>query len=117
MIKVINGFYDADKRRIIEKDELLDVDEKKAKKLIALGLAVEIKEPEKPKKVSKKQEECMADFDILTAVKSALGLQGNNYFDDTLKFYIEEVKQTSIRTAINLPTSVQVSGNLGLKRV
>ena len=35
----------------------------------------------------------MADFDILTAVKSALGLQGNNYFDDTLKFYIEEVKQ------------------------
>lgn len=56
MIKVINGFYDADKRRIIEKDEIVNVDEKKAKKLIALGLAVEIKEPakEEPKKVSKK---------------------------------------------------------------
>ena len=35
----------------------------------------------------------MAEFDILTTVKNALGLQGNNYFDDTLKIYIEEVKQ------------------------
>ena len=32
-------------------------------------------------------------------------------------FYLEEVKQTSIRTTISLPTSVQVSRNLGLKRV
>lgn len=35
----------------------------------------------------------MAEFDILTTVKNALGLQGNNYFDDTLNIYIEEVKQ------------------------
>lgn len=35
----------------------------------------------------------MAEFDILTTVKNALGLQGNNYFDDTLTIYIEEVKQ------------------------
>lgn len=32
-------------------------------------------------------------------------------------FYLEEKKQTSIRTQINIPTSVVVSGNLGLKRV
>ena len=35
----------------------------------------------------------MAEFDILTTVKMALGLQGNDYFDATLKIYIEEVKQ------------------------
>ena len=32
-------------------------------------------------------------------------------------FYLEEKKQTSIRTQINIPTSVKVSSNLGLKRV
>lgn len=32
-------------------------------------------------------------------------------------FYLEETHQTSIRTQINIPTSVRVSGNLGLKRV
>ena len=35
----------------------------------------------------------MAEFDILKTVKMALGLQGNDYFDDTLNVYIEEVKQ------------------------
>ena len=35
----------------------------------------------------------MAEFDILTTVKAALGLQGNDYFDTTLQIYIEEVKQ------------------------
>ena len=34
----------------------------------------------------------MAEFDILTTVKTALGLQGNDYFDATLQIYIEEVK-------------------------
>lgn len=34
----------------------------------------------------------MAEFDILTTVKTALGLQGNDYFDPTLQIYIEEVK-------------------------
>ena len=43
-ITVINGFYDADKRRIIEKSETLDLDDKKASKLISLGLAAEVKE-------------------------------------------------------------------------
>lgn len=32
-------------------------------------------------------------------------------------FYLEETKQVSIRTKINVPTSVKVSQNLGLKRV
>lgn len=32
-------------------------------------------------------------------------------------FYLEEMKQTSIRTQINIPTSVKVSSSLGLKRV
>ena len=32
-------------------------------------------------------------------------------------FYLEETKQTSIRTKVNIPTSVTVSKNLGLKRV
>lgn len=34
----------------------------------------------------------MAEFDILTTVKTALGLQGNDYFDATLQIYIGEVK-------------------------
>lgn len=36
-VKVINGYYDADLFRIVEKDEIKDFDEAKAKKLIALG--------------------------------------------------------------------------------
>lgn len=32
-------------------------------------------------------------------------------------FYLEETNQTSIRTQINLPTSVTVSQSLGLRRV
>jgi hypothetical protein len=32
-------------------------------------------------------------------------------------FYLEETKQTSIRTRVNTPTSVVVSKNLGLRRV
>lgn len=35
----------------------------------------------------------MAEFEILITVKTALGLQGNDYFDDVLNVYIEEVKQ------------------------
>ena len=40
-IRVINGFYDADLLRIVEKDETKDFDEAKAKRLIALKLVVE----------------------------------------------------------------------------
>lgn len=32
-------------------------------------------------------------------------------------FYLEEEKQTSLRTKINIPTSVKVSSSLGLRRV
>lgn len=32
-------------------------------------------------------------------------------------FYLEERRQTSIRTKINVPTSVTVSKNLGLRRI
>ena len=32
-------------------------------------------------------------------------------------FYLEETKQTSIRTKVNVPTSMKVSKNLGLRRV
>lgn len=32
-------------------------------------------------------------------------------------FYLEERRQTSIRTKINIPTSVKVSSSLGLRRV
>ena len=35
----------------------------------------------------------MPEFDILTRVKSDLGLTGNDYQDGTLTGYIEEVKQ------------------------
>lgn len=52
-IRVINGFYDADKRRIIEKSETLETDDKKARELIALGLAAEIKE--KPAEAKKSE--------------------------------------------------------------
>lgn len=31
-------------------------------------------------------------------------------------FYLEERNQTSIRVEKNIPTSIRVSGNLGLKR-
>lgn len=53
-IRVINGFYDADKRRIIEKSEFADYDDKRAKELIALGLAVKVtkKEIDKAKKAA-----------------------------------------------------------------
>ena len=47
-IRVINGFLDRDKGRIIEKDETANLDENKAKKLIALGLAVELEETPAP---------------------------------------------------------------------
>lgn len=42
-VRVINGFYDADLLRIVEKDEIKDFDEAKAKKLNALKLVVEEK--------------------------------------------------------------------------
>lgn len=32
-------------------------------------------------------------------------------------FYLEETRQTSIRTKINIPTSIKVSSSLGLRRV
>ena len=32
-------------------------------------------------------------------------------------FYLEETRQTSIRTQISVPTSVKVSGSLGLRRL
>lgn len=32
-------------------------------------------------------------------------------------FYLEETKQTSIRTQLSIPASVKVSSNLGLRRV
>lgn len=44
-VKVINGFYDADLRRIVEKDETQDFADEKAKKYIAKGLAVREAEP------------------------------------------------------------------------
>ena len=53
-IKVKNGFYDADKRRIIEKSETLDADDKKASNLISLGLAAKIEEPAEVKKPAAK---------------------------------------------------------------
>lgn len=34
----------------------------------------------------------MAEFDILTAVKTGLGLQGNDYFDAQLQIYINDTK-------------------------
>ena len=43
-IKVISGYYDADLLRIVEKNEIKDFDEAKAKKLIALKLVVAEKE-------------------------------------------------------------------------
>lgn len=40
--EVINGFYDADKHRIIEKDEKIELDNSKAKQLMAKGLVTGI---------------------------------------------------------------------------
>ena len=45
-VKVINGFLDRDKGRIIEKDETVDLDENKAKELITLGLVTKISKKE-----------------------------------------------------------------------
>lgn len=47
IIKVVNGFYDYDKNRIIEKDEIIEAADKKAEELISKGLAVEVKKPRK----------------------------------------------------------------------
>lgn len=35
----------------------------------------------------------MAEFDILESVKTAIGMQGNNYHDGPIQFYIDEVKE------------------------
>lgn len=44
----------------------------------------------------------MADgFDILTRVKNDLGLAGNNYHDETLTGYIEEVKQFMLDAGVS----------------
>ena len=43
-IRVINGFYDVDKHRIIEKDEVANYGDSRAKELISLGLAIKATE-------------------------------------------------------------------------
>lgn len=53
-VRVINGYLDRDKGRIIEKDEKAVLDESKAKELIALGLAVELEETPAPAAQEKK---------------------------------------------------------------
>lgn len=58
-VKIIAGFYDADLRRIVEKDETQDFSDEKAKKYIAKHLAVKMEEPKKPepkKKPASKKE-------------------------------------------------------------
>ena len=57
--KVINGFYDADKRRIIEKDEKIELDDSKAKALIAKGLVAKMakKDQKAEEEAAKKAEE------------------------------------------------------------
>lgn len=53
---VINGFYDADKRRIIEKDEKIELDNSKAKQLIAKGLVIKMaKEDQKAEEEAAKK--------------------------------------------------------------
>lgn len=55
-VKVINGFYDADLRRIVEKAETLDFADEKAKKYIALRLAVKQAETKKKKTAEAKKD-------------------------------------------------------------
>lgn len=55
----------------------------------------------------------MAEFDILATVKDALGLTGNDYFNGTLKIYIEEVKEYLIssgcsQTVVNSQSSAGI---------
>ena len=82
-IRVINGFYDADKRRIIEKSEFADYDDKRAKELIALGLAVKAtkKEIEEIKKAAQEAEE---------AAKKAAEEQAKKEAEEAVKKAAEE---------------------------
>lgn len=70
-IRVINGFYDADNHRIIEKNETIDFDEAKAKKLIALKLVVEetLKDMAEEEKESEAENESEAETKKTTAKK------------------------------------------------
>lgn len=43
----------------------------------------------------------MTGFDILTSVKTNLGLVGNDYHDDTLMGYISEVRQFLLDAGVN----------------
>lgn len=47
IIKVVNGFYDYDANRIIEKGEEFEAADKRAEELVSKGLAVEVKKPRK----------------------------------------------------------------------
>lgn len=93
-IRVINGFYDADKRRIIEKSEFADYDDKRAKELIALGLAVKVtkKEIDKAKKDAddkdKKAAEEQAKKEAEEAVKKAAEEKGGE-IDENGNFLVD----------------------------
>lgn len=96
-IRVINGFYDADKRRIIEKSEFADYDDKRAKELIALGLAVKVtkKEIEETKKAAQEAEEAakkaaeeQAEKEAEEAVKKAAEEKGGE-IDENGNFLVD----------------------------
>ena len=57
-LRVVNGFYDAEKGRIIEKNEIIEASDKEAAKLLARKLVIEAPEkaPEKPKTKAKGKE-------------------------------------------------------------
>ena len=54
-LTVTHGFYSHEKGRIIEKGEVIELEEERAKELISLKLALEIKE--KPVKAPAKKPE------------------------------------------------------------
>lgn len=52
-------------------------------------------------------------FDILTSVKTNLGLLGNDYHDDTLVNYIAEVKQFLLDAGVK-PEIVDAESSVGI---
>lgn len=93
-IRVINGFYDADNHRIIEKNETIDFDEAKAKKLIALKLVVEEKEEVTTGEIDDNGN-FIVDGEVIGQVDGDdILVKDSDVIEETLKDMAEEEKES-----------------------
>lgn len=93
-IRVINGFYDADNHRIIEKNEAIDFDEAKSKKLIALKLVVEEKEEVTTGEIDDNGN-FLVDGEVIGQVDGDdILVTNSDVIEETLKDMAEEEKES-----------------------